>query len=641
MKGEQMRKNYEMAQFMEKVNTGIAVIKVDETTLEFNLLYANSLAIEILKCSEVNDTCVFSLINIIKSSEENISLVLHNLRQTGYKKGECVINNFEGVPLLIKYRLLILRDDSETYIQITLMRDIEMIEMERRIDIVRSLDTWDYKGEILCILFLQNGDEIVRKNGTKKYYRIMEIILNEVKKTNKVEQQGENIKDDVIIFALERNSEDVENRIKNLLENIKREIFQNGFNLICEIKIGISSNTEEKYVAFHEAKFCLQKIINSSKNYLLYRKPHEKQFLKFVIQSDLPYAMENDELDVYFQAIFDIEAEKTYGFEALVRWNHTKYGEIGPADFIPLAEETELITKIDLWVAKSAIDKFREEIYVKNPNLKLNINVSPRDFFDETFVEQFLNIIRKGRIPCSNIILELTETLNLYPKRASLMRLKNEGVMIALDDFGTGFASLSQIKNYQIDILKIDISFIRDINKEYNNTLITSAILSMASDLNISVIAEGVDSSEQIEFLKSRHCSYIQGYRFHKPDKIESIELDVFSEKYKNEFRNYRVIKRDDYVKEYMYGKYIFIQLNSKREVIVPNGRINEISDLRLDQGDLFDLILEADMREEFEKRFVELFSQKVELAMISYTRKKGKIIPITMIMTKNTEKGS
>jgi len=241
--------------------------------------------------------------------------------------------------------------------------------------------------------------------------------------------------------------------------------------------------------------------------------------------------------------------------------------------------------------------------------MKINFNISPKDFFEPNFADRFIEIVEKSTIQFENVIVELTETLNLYPERSSLQKIKNKGVMIALDDFGTGFASLSQIKNYQIDFLKIDISFTRDINKNYDNTLITNAILALANNLNISVIAEGVEDNEQLRFLKSRKCEYVQGFKLHKPVYAKELKEGFADTKLNKDYEldPYGDLSYKDYVGFYEYGKLIYLSVDHEGQIIDNSDLLIKTLNYEIRNGEYIQSIIINGLNDSFEKHLKEV----------------------------------
>ncbi|MBI1772670.1 MAG: EAL domain-containing protein, partial [Burkholderiales bacterium] len=208
------------------------------------------------------------------------------------------------------------------------------------------------------------------------------------------------------------------------------------------------------------------------------------------------------------------------GAEALVRWHHPQIGLIHPIEFIPLAEETGLILPLGEWVLAEAC---RQQVSWKKSgmaDLKIAINMSPRQFRQEDLSDRVAAIFTEAGADPSNVTLELTESMVMQDVNSTLVALralKKLGVSISLDDFGTGYSSLSYLRRFPIDELKIDKSFINDIHENPDDAAIASAIIAMALSLSLSVVAEGVEKKEQAELLRKMGCSQVQGYYFGRP----------------------------------------------------------------------------------------------------------------------------
>lgn len=244
--------------------------------------------------------------------------------------------------------------------------------------------------------------------------------------------------------------------------------------------------------------------------------------------NDLRQAIGNQELFVVYQPIVDLQSAEIYKAEALIRWQHPTRGLIGPVDFIPLAEETGLIIEISNWVFSQVCDKVKLWRSTLCPNLQISINTSPVHYTDnENCITKWLDILLASKTPPDAILLEITENLlmdcneNVSKK---LFQFRQAGVDIALDDFGTGFSSISYLKKFPTDYLKIDKSFVHSMTQVSNDKILCEAIIVMAKKLGIKVIAEGVETAEQRKILQDMGCDFAQGYLFSHPLKTEQFD---------------------------------------------------------------------------------------------------------------------
>ncbi len=249
-----------------------------------------------------------------------------------------------------------------------------------------------------------------------------------------------------------------------------------------------------------------------------YRKEINAQLPKQLeLESDLHAALDNNQLQVYYQPLVDISTGRVVGSEALLRWPHPIHGFISPANFIPLAEETGLIIPIGAWVMQEACRQTREWQKM-GFDLTVAVNLSEKQLRHESILDTVNRVLLATDYDPNKLELEITETgildENAIPMIKQFTKL---GIKIAVDDFGTGYSGLSYLKRFSIDKLKIDQSFIRDIPGNNDSITIVSAIIAMAKELKVRSLAEGVETADQLQFLKNKGCDYIQGYYFSKP----------------------------------------------------------------------------------------------------------------------------
>ncbi|MBV8125110.1 MAG: EAL domain-containing protein, partial [Paucibacter sp.] len=248
------------------------------------------------------------------------------------------------------------------------------------------------------------------------------------------------------------------------------------------------------------------------------------------MENDLRQAVELGQFVLHFQPQLDLQG-RVIGAEALVRWQHPVKGLVAPAEFIPLAESTDLILPLGEWVLRTAYSHLLAWSYQpKMTGLTLAVNVSARQFSAPGFVDQVKAVIELAPPLSARLKLELTEGLLLEDAEAVISRmvhLKSAGVGFSMDDFGTGYSSLSYLKRLPLDQLKIDQSFVRDVLTDPNDAVISKTIIALGQTLGLNVIAEGVESLEQRDFLAQAGCHCYQGYFFSKPLPIAEFESYV------------------------------------------------------------------------------------------------------------------
>lgn len=247
---------------------------------------------------------------------------------------------------------------------------------------------------------------------------------------------------------------------------------------------------------------------------------HKSELERWQLEVDLRKALTNRELQLYYQPRIDLQSGKIFGVEALMRWQHPTRGLILPEEFITIAEETGLIFTIGEWALEKACQQ--KKLWVEQ-GIKLGrigVNLSAKQFHQKNLVNKIENILADLNLDPSLLEIELTESLlvqDIVGAVTIMKQLKELGVYIALDDFGTGYSSLNYLRSFPVDILKIDRSFISELTEDKNSIAITEAIIMMAHRLNLIVIAEGVETLEQLNILKTIGCDQIQGYHYAKP----------------------------------------------------------------------------------------------------------------------------
>jgi len=253
------------------------------------------------------------------------------------------------------------------------------------------------------------------------------------------------------------------------------------------------------------------------------------------LESDLLGAVFNDELLPYYQ--FQLDQQQVIGAELLLRWRHPRHGMISPAEFIPIAEESNLINTIGHSVLQHACWQIHEwQAHESTRHLRLSVNISARQFSQVNFVDQVTTALKDFNCPASLLRLELTESLMLKSVEdlANKMHLlKDIGVSLSLDDFGTGYSSLSVLRRFPLDELKIDRSFVSNMLANRDDTVIIQTIIAMGKNLNLEVIAEGVETAEQVAFLRESGCLNYQGYLYGRPMPIADFEeqLPIFQQR--------------------------------------------------------------------------------------------------------------
>ncbi|MFI3157364.1 MAG: EAL domain-containing protein [Methylococcaceae bacterium] len=266
-------------------------------------------------------------------------------------------------------------------------------------------------------------------------------------------------------------------------------------------------------------------------NYQCYSDDMREQALtRSTLENDLRSALENQELVLHYQPIVNLQTDEIVGFEALIRWRHPKRGLISPDQFIPIAEETGLITGIGEWVLHSACQQLKVWHDAGRSHLKMSVNLSARQFMQHNLVEIVKHVLDLYALEAQYLELEITETVimkNMNQTTKMLRNLQHLGVSISLDDFGTGYSSLTYLKLFPVNVLKIDRSFIRDILEANDDKVIVNSIIAIAQHMRLNIITEGIEQPEQANYLKNQGCQFGQGYLFAMPCIAEECLFSV------------------------------------------------------------------------------------------------------------------
>ena len=247
---------------------------------------------------------------------------------------------------------------------------------------------------------------------------------------------------------------------------------------------------------------------------------HALSLERLAMESDLRKALQNREFELYYQPKADSSDGHICGMEALLRWNHPQRGLLAPDQFLHYLEDTGLINPVGEWVVQTACQEARHWLHEGYPPMRISVNLSSTQFRSDDIVERIANVLNENQLAPQLLEVEITENLlieNTDDAIKIIEQLKELGIIVSIDDFGTGYSSLNYLKSFPIDYIKIDRTFIRDLQSNAKDAAITSAIANLARSLDMQVVAEGVENPEQMEFLKQQGCQQIQGYLIGKP----------------------------------------------------------------------------------------------------------------------------
>jgi len=318
---------------------------------------------------------------------------------------------------------------------------------------------------------------------------------------------------------------------QKILNGLARPFFVDGQEFLMSASIGISTFPEDGRDAetlLKNADIAMYRAKDLGRNnYQFYSAQMNKHtFERLAMESSLRRAVERNEFLLHYQPKLDLRTGAIAGVEALVRWQHPDWGMVSPAQFIPLAEETGLIVQIGEWVLKTACEQNKRWRDQGIPPMRVAVNLSARQFTQKTLLSDVARIIAQSGLTPDCLELEITESLVMTnPEHATetLHKLKAMGISLSIDDFGTGYSSLAYLKRFPIDCVKIDRSFIKDIPTEADDMAITKGVIALGHSLRLKVVAEGVETVEQQDFLRSNGCDEMQGYLFSKPLPAEEV----------------------------------------------------------------------------------------------------------------------
>lgn len=367
-----------------------------------------------------------------------------------------------------------------------------------------------------------HGDEVLREVGRR--------LLGIIREGDTVARLGRDHFG--ILLADVAQSQDIVFVVNKLFSSLEHPVRIAGTNITIAAYIGVSvspQDSSDAAVLVKNAEIALLKSKNRGLNtYHFFTSDMDRQASNFaILQKSLFHALKNNEFVLYYQPYFYVTTEKLAGIECLIRWNSPEHGFVHPVRFIPALEDTRMIINVGKWVVKEAcrqIKDWEDKGYVLVP---VTTNLSAVQFKQPDLGDFLETTIKESGIDPRNLAFELTEsTMMQNPDviRRLLTRLKNMGVTISTDDFGTGYSSLSYLKKLPLDNLKIDISFVRDITSNPDDGAIVSSIVSMAHNLKLRTIAEGVETVEQLNILRLLQCDMAQGYYFCKPSPAEVVE---------------------------------------------------------------------------------------------------------------------
>ncbi len=373
------------------------------------------------------------------------------------------------------------------------------------------------------------GDQLLRE--------IAERLKSHIRKIDLVSRLG----GDEFVILLDKidGPETVTHISERILESCKTPLTIEGHKIFTSISIGIVMGTGDYHqasdllrnadIAMYRAK---KKAHNSYK--FFNAMMHTHMLNRLTLETDFHKALEQEEFLLHYQPVFDLFNETLVGFEALIRWQHPTHGLVFPNIFIPIAEETKLIRRLDKWVFNQACQQMAswKTTFKKSSDLKISINLSAQDLQTHELIENIDASLARSGLDGNSVIVEITESMLIEDIEKTvdiLAQIESRKIQISIDDFGTGYSSLNYLHRLPVDNLKIDRSFVTQLQAENRNCQVVNTILALSNQLELTSVAEGIERPQQLQKLKQLGCRFGQGYLFSKPLPPKEIEANFLT----------------------------------------------------------------------------------------------------------------
>ncbi len=377
----------------------------------------------------------------------------------------------------------------------------------------------------IATILVNNHNSIVDVVGTIIYHKLLAALYEDLR--NELPSNTVIVQSDSNKFWIIKETGGVEEDAEKIVGIINKAKMIDGVPLYVEYSVGIYevANPQDfnSLSVFTSSDICARQAQLQQLNYIIYDTTKQKKRFEYEVLMSFTRALENCETYLMYQPKIDLQTLKPIGFEALMRWNHPRYGEVGPIIFIPLIEQTRLINELTNWVLINAIKKIKEFCDQGNPNM-ISINISAKNLIDPQFFTRTMKVINESGVNKDLLEFEITESaimINPEESQAILAKFSDNGIRIAIDDFGTGYSSLSYLSRFPIHTIKIDKSFMKDITTNQSTQRIVKSAIALAKELGYQVLAEGIEEKEALDIVKEYQCDYAQGFYFSRPIKSE------------------------------------------------------------------------------------------------------------------------
>jgi len=391
----------------------------------------------------------------------------------------------------------------------------------------------------LIIFSIKNYSDIYKLVGSKYFSSFIKELIKHISNYKNINNPLFYINDSKYAMYIERHKKvDLINKLRKLTKYLNTPVKFKEISIYTDIIMGVSTypkNGKDCDEIIEKAFLAIDKVKKEKLNFWIYeREAVDVNYNNIELLGDIDNSIKNNDFELYYQPKIDLKNDQVEAYEALIRWHHPNEGFIPPAQFIPKVERSSLIEPLTDWVIEQSLKDIVEygEI-AKNKDLHVAINISARNFQDPSFVDRLFEYLDNSNLAPEKFAIEITETdlmIEMDKNIRKLSQLREKGVKVYLDDFGKGYSSLRYLKELPIDYIKIDQFFINNIDKNSTNRDIVLSIIKLSHALDIKVVAEGVETKEQLDFLKENNCDFAQGYYFTRPDKKE--EIFKWTEKY-------------------------------------------------------------------------------------------------------------
>ncbi|MGM0446254.1 MAG: EAL domain-containing protein, partial [Bacillota bacterium] len=384
----------------------------------------------------------------------------------------------------------------------------------------------------VIILSINNYSDIYKVIGSKNLTRFIKKMVNNIKNYKEIDSNLYYINDSKYVMFVDKFKKDeMIIKLRDFNNFLNKPVEFENISIFTDIVMGVSTypETGNNFEQLIERAFlALEKVDKKKINFWIFEETEiDINYNNIELLGDVDHSLKNNYFELYYQPKINLKTDMVDTYEALIRWNHPQKGFIEPKEFISKVEQSSLIEPLTEWVVKRSIEDIKSKNDIFNDdNMNVGINISARNFQDPLFIDMLFNNFEKYNFDPTKFAIEITETdlmLDLETNIKKLNQLRAKGIKIYLDDFGKGYSSLKYLKELPIDFIKIDMSFISGIEETQAKRDIVLSIIRLSHALDMKVVAEGVETKKQLDYLKKAGCDYAQGYYFTKPGRKEDI----------------------------------------------------------------------------------------------------------------------